>query len=110
MQGGESEEAWVARVSEELIEQVVKVCPWMGERDVEMLRAAVVTRFGLVVGVVGDLGMMAEHLWELAERAERAGDRWARWSFKHWYNWMRAVMVGEEYQQPEMLEELAALP
>lgn len=110
MWGRERADVWVARASDELVVQVVGLCPWMGEQDKEMLRVAAATHFGMVAGEEVDLAAMAENVFELAERAKCAGDRRRQWAFEQWYGWACAALVGEEYQGPEMPEELAALP
>ena len=95
---------------EALVAEVVVLCPWMTEADVETLHAVFSAHFGRVAGQEADLGRMAGLLLGLAQRAEAAGDARRAWTFDQWYAWACASMRGEEYHWPELPQALAALP
>src|SRR5215469_18578493 len=95
---------------EALVAEVVVLCPWMTEEDVEAVRAVFSAHFGRVAGQEADLGRMAGLLLGLAQRAEAAGDARRAWTFDQWYAWACASMRGEEYHWPELPPELAVLP
>jgi len=95
---------------EALVADVVVLCPWMTEADVEAVRAVFSAHFGRVAGQERDLGRMAGLLLGLAQRAEAAGDARRAWTFGQWYTWACASMRGEEYHWPELPQELAVLP
>ena len=95
---------------EEIVAEVVGLCPWMMEEDVEAVRVVFSAHFGRVAGQEADLGRMAGLLLGLAQRAEAAGDARRAWTFDQWYAWTCASMRGEEYHWPELPQELEALP
>jgi hypothetical protein len=71
----------------EVVREIVEVCPWMSEEDVEMVREVFASHFRLVAGEAVDLGQMAGVLLGLAERAEAVGDVRRAWTFDQWYAW-----------------------
>ena len=95
---------------ETIVAEVVMLCPWMTEADVEAVRAVFSAHFGRVAGQKLDLGRMAGLLLGLAQRAEAVGDARRAWTFDQWYAWACASMRGEEYHWPELPQELAGLP
>jgi hypothetical protein len=88
-------------VCEEVVAEIVEVCPWMSEEDVGMVREVFASHFRLVEGEEVDLGRMAGVLLGLAERAEAVGDVRRAWAC--------AVMRGEEYHWPALPPELMGL-
>lgn len=96
-------------VCEEVVAEIVEVCPWMSEEEVGMVREVFASHFRLVEGEEVDLGRMAGVLLGLAERAEAVGDVRRAWTFDQWYAWACAVMRGEEYHWPALPQELVGL-
>ena len=97
---------------EEDLQVMFGLCLWMTGDDRRMMRRVLASHVGWTFdddGVV-DLGVMAGDLLTLAGRAEVVGDRRRQWAFEQWYAWACAAMRGEEYQGPELPEELAVLP
>lgn len=88
---------------------MVTLCPWMNEADVAQAEMVFRAHGGLVIGEVVDMEGMAAALLNLAERAEVVGDRRRAWAFGQWYEWACASMRGEEYHEPDLPPELAAL-
>ena len=95
---------------EEVVAEVVGVCPWMTEEDVGLVRLVISSHLRLVTGEVVDMGAMAGALLGLAQRAEEVGDVRRAWVFDQLYSWVCASMRGEEYHWPELPQELAVLP
>ncbi|HVU00079.1 MAG TPA: hypothetical protein VHE33_21450 [Acidobacteriaceae bacterium] len=104
--------AGMEREFENNMVELVERCPWMTDEDQWMMRRVLASHFGLAFDAweTVDLGQMAEDVQMLASRAEEEGDQRRAWAFTEWYNWVCAALRGEEYQGPEMPEELAALP
>ena len=98
------------RAVQEVVSEVVALCPWMQEVDVALAEGVFRGHFGLVAGEAVDVAGMAVALFKLAERAGVMGDRRRAWAFEQWYGWACASMRGEEYQGPGLPPELAALP
>lgn len=82
----------------------------MDEADVTQAEAVFRAHWGLMAGEAVDVVGMAVALSELAGCAEAVGDRRRAWAFGQWYEWACASMRGEEYREPELPPELAALP
>ena len=95
---------------EAIVAEVVLLCPWMTEADVEAVRAVFSAHFGYVAGQKRDLGMLAGLLLGLAQRSEAVGDARRAWTFDQWYAWACASMRGEEYHWPELPQTLSGLP
>ncbi len=97
------------RVVQEAVTEVVALCPWMDEADVAMAETVFTAQVGRVTGEVVDMEGMAAALSGLAQRAEVTGDRRRAWAFGQWYQWACASMRGEEYHEPDLPAEVAAL-
>src|SRR5258708_20356939 len=95
---------------EALVTEVVVLCPWMTEADVEAVRAVFSAHFGRVAGQEIDLGRMAGLLLGLAQHAEAAGGGRRAWTLDQWYAWACASMRGQGYHLPELPQELADVP
>jgi hypothetical protein len=99
----------VAQAVEEFVAALTRLCPWMEQEDVGLVREAFRAQMGLVVGEEVDVELMAGAILVLAQRAEAVGDRRRAWAFGQWYGWACAVMQGEEYHWPDVPPELAVL-
>jgi hypothetical protein len=97
------------RMVEEIVGEVIALCPWVMPEDVPVLWLAVEGQVGLTRGEAVDVGVMAGALLVLAERAEAAGDRRRAWAFDQWYRWACAALRGEEYHWPELPTELVVM-
>lgn len=92
---------------EEVVAESVKLCPWMTEADVAMLRRVWASHFGVLVDGVVDLGQMAGDVLGLAGRAEAAGDRRWQGMCEQWYGLVCAALRGEAYCAP-VFEDVVA--
>ena len=97
------------RMVEEIVGEMIALCPWMMPEDVPLLWQVFGGQVRLARGEVVDVGVMAGALMVLAERAEVAGDRRRAWAFDQWYRWACAALRGEEYHWPELPAALAAV-
>ena len=70
---------------EEVVAEVVGVCPWMTEEDVGWCGWCSPSHLRLVTGEVVDMGAMAGALLGLAQRAEEVGDVRRAWVFDQLY-------------------------
>lgn len=97
------------RVVQEVVSEVVALCPWMNEVDVAHVETVFRAHVGLVVGEAVDVAGMALALAGLAQRAGVMGDRRRAWAFEQWYRWTCASRCGEEYRWPALPLEVARL-
>jgi len=87
--------------SEQFIEEMKGLCPWMTGEDAVLLRRAFVT-----MGWHDDLRVVADAAFHLCERARTVGDERRAWVFWQRYLEVCAWQQGQEYSWPALPQEL----
>ncbi len=89
--------------SEQFIEEMKGLCPWMTWEDVVLLRRAFVS---VTMGWHDDLSVVADAALHLFERARATGDERRAWVFWQRYLEVCAWQQGQEYTWPALPQEL----